>query len=429
MFDYRDGLVQFAFANEDVYVLDSLISLDLKGYLHYILKNRDYQHVCFLRGSRGHYTIQFPDRRSQEAYQRISWSMLDRLFKRDSGGYDPKPVLCSDDQVLRAMKKMDQTAFIFQIDSFDDCFREREEELAGLIRENDIKKNLILVLSGTTASESMPRFQDQEGIFMKKVQGTPLFPELSLAFGMTSGPEESCYTRLKTLLPDRCIFLNEMSGSPLVNLIWRVALNSPGLEDGLTEEDTCRIAAFIEAWYQSGKLQSRYRDCLSENELKKYSVLSGDLARSWSKIENAAREISPDMYMKNSRIILHVINDDTLNKQLGAVICPRETGVCKEDDEQMMARFIRLRQSYSIPGGFIPDPALEEILSGVIGQMNRMIMRGDSETFYRICTMLEYAVESGYAYDEMDYNIWEWYSKIIEISVSIFDLDHQIESN
>ena len=49
-FESQNGLVQFVFANEDAYFLDSMIRLNLRDYLCHELSRQGYSRIFFIEG-------------------------------------------------------------------------------------------------------------------------------------------------------------------------------------------------------------------------------------------------------------------------------------------------------------------------------------------------------------------------------------------
>ena len=79
-FESQNGLVQFVFANEDAYFLDSMIRLNLRDYLCHELSRQGYSRIFFIEGVAPDYTVRIFDRDSWSYASEQSRSALAGLF-------------------------------------------------------------------------------------------------------------------------------------------------------------------------------------------------------------------------------------------------------------------------------------------------------------------------------------------------------------
>ena len=100
------------------------------------------------------------------------------------------------------MTKAYKTAFVIRIDTFAALFDNHADQLAALQRNGTHADSCLLILSSTAAQKSLPLFADEKGIFQRRVDGRPLFPEVICAL-----EAENFYDRLQLQMGLRCAFL------------------------------------------------------------------------------------------------------------------------------------------------------------------------------------------------------------------------------
>ena len=64
-----DGLVHFLFADEDQYILDSMIRLNLADYLYHELRRRGFGRIAFVDGRGGSYYVRVFNKPSLQWFQ------------------------------------------------------------------------------------------------------------------------------------------------------------------------------------------------------------------------------------------------------------------------------------------------------------------------------------------------------------------------
>lgn len=428
-FESQNGLVQFVFANEDAYYLDSLLRLNLKDYLCHELYRQGYARVIFVEGIAPDIAVRVFDRDSWQYVCEQSKSAFGGLFSAEkpyeasAGGF---VMNLSEERLLRLLKNPQECAFVFHTDNFARLFRGKNYQLENLIRQNPHRKNLFLIEAPVTSDTTTALLAAQDRIFQASADGGPLFPELKSAFADDSVVDESCYIRLKKLMGDRCVFLNDFSVQNIENVIFWVFWMRRSDGRLYSSEEIRNAARFIQAWYRSPKLRSRYPMALSDNEKRYFYILAGDIENRWASIREYTaawiEEGCPDQKLPE----LYVLSENPFVSQLKAIRFPdqyqKQQASCVEDWRQLV-------REYGKPRNRRPDQEVKGPVTHAIERMGKAVEQNDQETFQRTRACLMFALEKGFVYDKADAHTWECYEKIGELSGTCFALRSQIRAD
>lgn len=126
-FDSEAGLCHLVFANEDTYYTKSLFKLNLRQYLYYELRGKEYDAVYFISGDESGYDLVAADDSSLEIYEKYEKQSILDFFKGKGASRfraGQKIEVEAYDQLLLKMiqmmkkEKEAKLAFVFTIEAF-----------------------------------------------------------------------------------------------------------------------------------------------------------------------------------------------------------------------------------------------------------------------------------------------------------------------
>ena len=420
-FDAQNGFIQYIFANDDVYILDSMARENLNDYLYYEFgKNhtKDYQYIYQISGLRPAYAVKTADEASFDLAARAKQGFL-RFGRRMV--YDGMPLIMEGDQLRRLMKDASHAVFIFRLDTFRDAFDSCARQLAEMAQNSPHTGNRIFLLCPTAASGSMPSFMDKRSVFRSAECGR-IFEDIDQCFkeGDTSG---SSYRSLKSLRRDGVVFLNDFSERNIERVI-RWVLWDSGMDKSVTPQQERRVARFLYTWYHSPQMQSVYRDIVSPNEKRSFEELADEIRRWWPTLVRQSEEYDESVERYDFVDDLYVYSDDDNVRRLSAVRFP-QARLSQQSDAYV--RWRRCLHDMMSPKCVIPAEQICSLVADSISDMDGALAVNDLDTFDRICRFIEYYNHSSDVGDEQGHEVWESYRTIIEFSAASFELDKQIK--
>ena len=259
------GLCHLVFANDDVYLTESLMRLNLKQYIYYELKKLNYRGIFVLSGDDTHCELSVADAMSMSVYNQYRKKSV---FAQIFGKGDPVQGTIHMTQehpeeffecMLQMMQKEKKLAFVFNINVFGMLKRYPQyvNTLCDLQKKNYSKNHMIVILAPTAAEGSMPYFADTESIFR-----TELFPEIRQIFAMHENVY--IYERLRQTLGSGVVFMNYLEYADIQRMVQYFILMYPQY---LT---TCKnieadFTDYIWMYYHSNAFKAHEKNKLPDN--------------------------------------------------------------------------------------------------------------------------------------------------------------------
>lgn len=420
-FRAQEGFIHFVFANEDTYILDSMVRLNLTDYLYYELKRKHYEQICFIRGISSPYTIQLFDRRSYDFCVSQKQGLLSSLMGKEERPYQRpgQDLSCREDQIIKMIGRANKTAFVIRMDTFAVLFADHSEQLAALQRSAAHSESSLLILSSTASEKSLPLFADENGIFRGQADGKWLFPEVVRALDA-----ENFYDRFQLQMGARCVFLNEFSRWTIRSVVRWVLWTQYDGNLQTDAEQIDRVTEYLYYYYHSDQLQSRGTSALPENKFRKYSELASALQRLWPTVCREAEQWEPEKDNTVLQDSLYVIYENEIERQLEKIVIPRTIpGFQDEEREQwyQLLRFFRTPRRNKL----IAKRRSE--LSDCISQLDISLELGDRDTFRRVFDCLIFGLGYRFEFDERSSRIWNAYIESIQLSGAVFRLTKRIQ--
>ena len=419
--DVQDGLIHFVFANEDAYVLDSMVVLNLTDKLYYELRRRQYEKILFLEGLKGEYTIRL--------FDLPSWQLcFDRTKKKLGGSYmirenfRPLPTgqefSCNAEQIEKLVCESENTAFVFMLQTFSGVFHGRERLISNLLQTNSQRKNLILIRAGIVSEDSKPILTRPDGIFLSRNMDRPLFPEVGRAFLEENYMDEDCYDRLNDYMNNRCVFLNRFSKKAILRVVRYVSFMLQKNGDRYSDAELEKIARFVWLWYHEEAVQNAYLSLFSENEERKFSVLARDLKTNWNAITEAISEAV--LTGMDSRHIHEpfVISHNLPEKELQSIRVRTD-----EMEKKYGAVIRRLVRDFQKPRQETISPEAQRRLDRFIARMKEAVIKDDYETFERSEKAIRYTILCRFHFGDDNRLNWEGHERILESSAKLFEME------
>ena len=419
-FDAQNGFVQYIFANDDVYFLDSMARENLDDYLYYEFKKnhtKDYSFIFEITGLRPLYSVRTWDEGSFSAAAKAKQGLLS--FKKLV--YDGMPINMDGDQVRKLVRDASRAAFIFRLDTFRDIYDDYIRGLFDVSVKSPHTGNRIFLLSSTDASGSMPSFMDEKSVFRRGPESRRIFGDIDTCFkkGDTQG---NSYKDLKRLRKDGVVFLNEFSERNIEKVV-RWVLWNEGLDREVTPAQERKVCSFLYKWYRSPQMQNVYRDAVSPNESRSFQELAEDVRRWWPTLVSDAEAMDERERYKMEEE-LYVRSDDDNVKRLASVRFPQTRDTRQAD---AYVRWRGILNHMMKPKCVIPSHELQELVADSIGDIDNALEKNDLDTFDRICRFLEYYNKSSDADSEEKADVWKSYRTVIQCSEQIFDLQKKME--
>ena len=431
-----DGLVHFLFADEDQYILDSMIRLNLADYLYHELRRRGFGRIAFVDGRGGSYYVRVFNRPSLQWFQDQQKGLFGLGHKAQE--YTPSRggmrIACGAEQLRRMQKAADKAAAVWAAEAFYEVYGGRAEELEEQILNNRHRKNLIIVRSSTTAEDSFAFFTDPQGIFQASGSRGALFPEVVSAFMEDDPADEGCYVKFLRLLDDRGACLNQFTRQAVKRAVDCVVwTDRPGGETGAAA-DADLIASFIWRWYHDRKVQRKYPSVLSENLHHSYGLLCRDIRRQWPRLAEAAGEAGSGTglfgQIKLAKPIreLGVISESLLVRYL-----PEPNPAAAESEDTKAASYEetneRLRETLRKPRKSLPAKEDEIVLRRFIDRMRTAMQKGDSATVSRVENCVVDMVTGGFGDGERAKLRRDYHEQLTAGSASLFDAENDVRQD
>ena len=420
-FDAQNGFIQYIFANEDVYILDSMARENLSDYLYYQFRKKhsdDYQYIYQISGLRPAYAVKTAD---QESFMTASKAKQGIFRLRRPPVYDGMPIMMEGEQLRKLLRESARSAFIFRLDTFRDLFDRNVRYLAEIARNSPHTGNRIFLLCNTAASGSMPSFMDKDSVFRSGFEAKQVFGDIDKCFkeGDTSG---NSYRDLKRLRRDGVVFLNDFSEENIGRVV-RYVLWDSGLDAQVRPDKERQVVRFLYNWFHSPQMKSVYRDIVSSNEERSFEVLAEEVRRRWPTLVSATDEY--DEFTERYDFVedLYIYSDDDNVKRLSSVRFPRERLTQQSD---AYVRWRTCLRDMMKPKCVIPSEQVRGLVADSIGELDTVLYDNDLETFDRICRFIEYYNSSSNVGDEGEHEVWESYRILVEFSQANFRLGKEI---
>ncbi len=420
--DAQNGFIQYIFANEDVYILDSMARENLSDYLYYQFRknhSNDYQYIYQISGLRPSYAVKTADQESFMAAARAKQGLF-RLRKAPE--YDGMPIIMDADQVRKLLKDSNKAAFLFRLDTFRDLFDRNVRFLAEIARNSPHTGNRIFLICNTASSGSMPSFMDRDSVFRSGMEARQIFEDIDKCFkeGDTSG---NSYRDLKRLRRDGVVFLNDFSEENIGRVV-RWVLWDSGLDSATPPEQERRVVRFLYNWFHSPQMKSVYRDIVSANEERRFEVLAEEIRRRWPSLVSATEEY--DEFTERYDFVedLYIYSDDDNVKRLASVRFP-QARLTEQSDAYV--RWRECLRDMMKPKCVIPAEKVRGLVADSIGDMDTALYENDLDTFDRICRFLEYYNHSSDVGKDSEEEVWESYRILVEFSQANFRLGKEIK--
>lgn len=424
-----DGLIHFLFANEDQYILESMIALDLTGYLNYELHRRHFQKILFVSGNHLSYKIRFFGKDSWDWAVDKMKGLLGLGAKNKEFNPDPRGDIlnCSADQIRKLAALAENTAFVFALDSFAEIFKGFHDLLYNLQNKNMHQKNLMILRAGVTAEESQHLFQNPYGIFQTKTSQGYLFPEIISAFVDEDSEADGCYMRLKQLMGDRCVFLNRFSRGAVDRVVRYAAWIKK--KEPLSDSETRRqVTEYIWKWYHDVQEQASGSGLLTENPLRSYQDLLRDVMRFGKTIE----EVSEEPHVKEP-VSEFLPEPGVISNYDYVRLVPDLPAYEKYDPERkkaFQAGCIRVRSRLRKPQSDRIPKESGQYLESCLGRMSSAVRAGDSgdyETFQRAHDAVCMMAQRHYKADEDSITLWQAYDLLASQSARLFEIQRTLD--
>lgn len=420
--DVQDGLIHFLFANEDQYILDSMIALDLTGYLNYELQRRHFKRILFISGLEGSFAVRI--------FHQDTWNWMTERMKGPFGlSLRSKPEFCPDqkgmvlncsaEQIRKLPDQAKNTAFVISLDSFAEIFFGCAEQLKNAQRLNTHNRNLMILRSGVTSKESQPYFQDPKGIFSEET----LFPEIVTAFNEEDSPEDGCYYRMKQLLGDRCEFLNRFSKKAIGRVVsyfdWLCRMEPLFW----TAKEKEVLSEYIWKWYHDAREQLRAEDFLSENPMRSYQILLRDLGKHAKEILKAAQDINRNESPAEPLPEPGVIADSLFVRQV-----PEQFYEVQDPEKRMQfeSDCAMIRRELRKPSARKPKEEMKKHLEFLLTSLSAAVKNGDSETFRQAKEGILSVTKCRYRTDE---NSCSLQKAAVSQSAMLFDVQRKLKND
>ncbi|MBR0398494.1 MAG: hypothetical protein IJI10_09530 [Eubacterium sp.] len=423
----QDGLFHFLFANEDRYILDSMVCVNLTDYLRHMLSEKHMEKILFVEGAQGSFAVR--------VFNQTLWQWCADQFRGPLGlglkggqTFQPAPegcrIPCTAEQIRKLPVQAEHTVFVFALETFAELYRAREGELRQLVQNNGSRKNLIILRTGVTAEASQKILSDPGGIFQSTSGENALFPAVVNAFQNADLADEGCYELLRRSLAGRYVFLNRFSKEAVARIVRYTAWFERKDEDGLTDAEIDRISEFVWRWFHDADMQAEKSGMFSENDLCSYQLLAGDLSRFWTTIADTAAETDLQ------KPVIRPIKDTGVVSDGMLVRCLPDTRYTWPNDpkRQLAYRTVtaRLRRTLRKPRAVRPDKNAEEHLRRFIDQMKIAMKKGDTATVSRIETCMNDVIRRKFACGGQSKIYWEYHDILIAESERVFEMEQSI---
>ncbi len=450
-FDSEAGLCHLVFANEDTYYTKSLFKLNLRQYLYYELRGKEYDAVYFISGDESGYDLVAADDNSLEIYEKYEKQSILDFFKGKGASRfraGQKIEVEAYDQLLLKMiqmmkkEKEAKLAFVFTIEAFSDIarFPDIVSAVCRLSEKNYSRGHLILIQAPVVANGSLNYLADEEGVFRSE-----LFPEIQRIF--ESHKNIKVYECLKEELGQRVSFLNALEREQIHNMVSRFLMEqSPGRREAFAK--ACDYGDFIWGWYHSSGFREKAGALLPENgkrlmsrirsSLTDKSIL-GKLDVQIERIrQGMGKQISLDRWIaKNYSLdswLRLIYEDNMLLSRLEQLSLTKVLEKAESFSADMMKEKLkRIREDLQKPGLFFMDSQAEEYTKRCMDAMRRACLREDVVTMEKAVSALEYGVcpsiAEGQESEEQGDTRRQLYQEAIWAAETLYDMTQAYEQD
>lgn len=285
------GLCHFVFANEDIYMTDSLMRLNFRQYLYVELKKLNYRGVYVLARENERLKLTVTDAASMGIYAPYKKkSTLSRLFGDASIRRGAQQIIGDDPEDLLGrlvlMLENEKRLAVICTDGAMNMLGRYPKYVERLHRidEHQYKRNHMLITwLSTAAEESLEAFADRDGIFQ-----SVLFPEIRQIFARH---QNVCiYDRLSQVMRSRVFFYNLLEADRIRRHVESFVLSikaqtkilkdeqTGGLKDRMADDMIDVLTAVIHAFYHSQLFRESFPDILPDNPYRSMQVIESWLA-------------------------------------------------------------------------------------------------------------------------------------------------------
>lgn len=437
MFRLQDGLIHFVFCNEDEYLLDSLIRLNLTDELHYLLTRQGYQGIYFVAGQENTAEVQMLDPQS-DAYFPYKW--MEGLLRTEFRQQRTLDNLGAAELGKRIAALLTdhrrRNAVVFRsLEDFAALTSESPALRDALCGERTATRDSIVVLlTRPKASTCLSALTGSGSVFA--LRDYAMCPELKHVVGSGSG---DLFQDLKDQLKDRCVFLNELSEERIHTLLesW-ILFSNAGVT--ATEQEIEDTAWLIYTWYHSEEMQldKTFARLLPENPEGSLSKLRDSLPKAWKKLtaqlaairqscpEEPVRQILARCYPVRYRCPVEA--DTRLAQQVQRLMrralenhLDAAFGVERET-------LLDLERSYTAFYSREPAEMMKWLLLRCVERGEESIAQGDRETFLRCVKLLSlaHAQKLQWPEDEEQEAGWKSWNTLLEYSRMWFHTGRQL---
>ena len=222
------GLCHLIFANDDVYLTESLMRLNLKQYIYYELKKLNYRGIFVLSGDDTHCELSVADAMSMSVYNQYrKKSVFAQLFGKDDSTQGTTRMAQEHPEeffecMLQMMQKEKKLAFICSISVFSmlNQYPAYVQTLCELQKKNYANHHMFIILAPTAVEGSISYFADAKSIFR-----SALFPEIQKIFAVHENVY--IYERLRQMMGSSVLFMNYLEYADIQKLVQYCVLSHP----------------------------------------------------------------------------------------------------------------------------------------------------------------------------------------------------------
>ncbi len=408
----EDRPIRLLFAEEDTYVLDSLVSLNLKSYLEHELRTERFQRVLFVRMSDGVFWISAQSGSAWEwvCAQNLGWfPKLGKILGNPEPG--SREMRVSPDALLKLLSTGQDMAAVVEFDAFSELFRKRTKQLEQLVPALGQNRSRVLVRGSVFAENTQPFLQDPDGVFQNC---EAVFPEVSEVFSEEEQDEAGWASLLQERMGSACSFLNDFSEKTVRRICTYVGWVLKQEPMGELQEALDDIIRLVRARYAAGTCTK----LLNDNAAMRFETLISDLDRNWEALRNfqTARTDSEQLSDREYRPRAVANYESALRMRETAGM-----GLGEQDQRRCRA----LGRNLMIPRKHLLVQEEREQLDFLTQTLQKSALAGDRVTLNCLLDCLENAVNRKLDCPAEDWRRW---TKIAESGQALFEAERAVEA-
>ena len=443
MIDVRDGVVSFVFANEDMYLLPSLVEMDLYQYLCYSLYEQGIRNVFILRAGADGYYLSIQDEESERMLNETKLpgihllSKYGRLYSRERTekiDWD-----CEDlDQLIDCkiptlLRQRSHVAVIFELETFHTVLRDDNLETlnnyVGLMERAREQGNAIVLVGPVQDARIHSLLAGPESVFrFTNEKGHSLCREMHEILEDPSNPP--LYREMKRRLGSRCSWLNMFSGRRVRTLLRRMWIDHDDLIPD--EREIAGLAAMVSQWYAEPAVRARYGELLGENRLRRFTDLRNDLRKAdimfgLRKKTKAMADAEPEKAIQADsreweKNYVGAVAENVVTEALRAVRISAPVATTEEAAE-LRTRLDQMIDAYGSPRVNDAPGVIQADIEKTVYSITKAADRGDLQTVSRALDVLEYAQKKNFSFDNDTIKIWKCRTAIVTVMENISRLN------